>query len=214
MLTPFSLVTTHVLKSAVKPVDVTDDTLDGNLKTFWELESLGIKPRTLYEKFQEQISFKNNRYEVHLPWKTPHPSLPDNYELSRKHLENLLKRLRQDPEVLKEYDSVIKEQLQRGIVEVVEKPSEGGVGKVHYIPHHAVIRTDKSTTKLQVVYNASAKSDGVALNDCLYTGPPLAENIFDALLRFRVNQVALTGDVEKAFLMVGITEEDSYGWMI
>lgn len=89
-----NLVTTHVLKSAVNPVDVTNETLDGNLRTFGELESLGIKPRTLYEEFQEQISFKNNRYEVHLPWKTPHPSLPDNYELSRKRLENLLKRLR------------------------------------------------------------------------------------------------------------------------
>ena len=203
-----NLVTTHVLKSAVNPVDVTNETLDGTLKTFWELEALGIKPRTLYEQFQEQISFKNHRYEVHLPWKTPHPSLPDNYELSRKRLENLLKRLRQEPEVLKEYDSVINEQLQRGIVEVVEKPSEGGVGRVHYIPHHAVIRTDKSTTKLRIVYDASAKSDGVALNDCVYTGPPFAENIFDVLLRFRVNQVALTGDVEKAFLMVRMIEED------
>ena len=203
-----NLVTTHVLKRAVNPVDVTHETLDGSLRTFWELESLGIKPRVLYEKFQEQISFKNNRYEVHLPWKKTHPSLPDNYELSRKRLENLLKRLRQEPEVLKEYDSVIKEQLQRGIVEVVEKPSEGGVGRVHYIPHHAVIRTDKSTTKLRVDYDASARADGVALNDCVYTSPPLAENIVDALLRFRVNQVALTGYVEKAFLMVDITEED------
>ncbi|XP_068739252.1 uncharacterized protein [Montipora capricornis] len=58
---PSNLVTTRVLKSAINPVDVTNETLDGNLKTFWELESLGIKPRTLYEKFQEQISFKNNR---------------------------------------------------------------------------------------------------------------------------------------------------------
>ena len=46
------------------------------------------------------------------------------------------------------------------------------------------------------------------MNDCLYTGPPLAENIFDILLRFRASRVALTGDVEKAFLMVGITKED------
>ena len=203
-----NLVTTHVLKSAVKPVDVTNETLDGTLKTFWELESLGIKPRTLYEEFQEQISFTNERYEVHLPWKTPHPLLPDNYQLSRKRRENLLERLRHEPGVLREYDSVIKEQLHRGIVEVVEKPSEGEVGKVHYIPHHAVIRRDKLTTKLRVVYDASAKSDGVALNDCLYAGPPLAENIFDVLLRFRVNQVALTGDIEKAFLMVGMAEED------
>ena len=42
----------------------------------------------------------------------------------------------------------------------------------------------------------------------MYTGPPLTENIFDVLLRFRANQVALTGDIEKAFLMVGMTEED------
>ena len=47
------------------------------------------------------------------------------------------------------------------------------------------------------MYNASVKSDGVALNDCLYTGQPLAENIYDVLLRFCINQVALTGDVEK-----------------
>ena len=52
------------------------------------------------------------------------------------------------------------------------------------------------------------KSDGVALNDCLYVGPPLAESIFDVLLRFRVYQVALTGDIEKAFLMVGMAEQD------
>ena len=32
-----SLVTSQVLKSAVTPVDFTNETLDGNLKTFWEL---------------------------------------------------------------------------------------------------------------------------------------------------------------------------------
>ena len=129
----------------------------------------------LYEEFQEKISFTNERYEVHLPWKTPHPLLPDNYQyhFSRKRLENLLERLRHEPEVLREYDSVIKEQLHRGIVEVVEKPSEGEVGRVHYIPHHAVIRRDKLTTKLRVLYDASAKSDGVALNDCMQDHPLL-----------------------------------------
>ena len=203
-----NLVTTHVLKSAVKPIDVTNESLDGNLRTFWELESLGIKPKSLYEEFEEKISFENQRYEVHLPWKTPHPILPDNYDLSVKRLTNLLKRLRQDPEVLREYDSVIREQLSKGIVEIVEKPEDGDVGKIHYIPHHAVIRRVKATTKLRVVYDASARTEGASRNDCLYAGPPLAENIFDILLRFRAIRVALTGDVEKAFLMVGMAKED------
>ena len=167
------LVTTHVLKRA----DVTNETLDGNLKTFWELESLGIEPRTLYEEFEEQITFRDNRYTVHLSWKRPYPSLPNNYDLSMKRLENLLKRLRQGPDILREHDTVIKEQLQRGIVQIVEKPCEGEVGKVHYIPHHAVMRRDKATTKLRVVYDASARSNGVLLNDCLHRTAPCRTHI-------------------------------------
>lgn len=42
-----SLVTTHVLKTAVKPLDITNENLDGNLRTFWDLESLGITPRSV-----------------------------------------------------------------------------------------------------------------------------------------------------------------------
>ena len=198
-----NLVTTHVLKTATNPVDITNESLDGSLQRFWDLESLGVRPRSV-----ERITFENDRYEVHLPWKLPHPILPDNYELSIKQWSNLLKRLNQDPEVLKEYDSVIREQLKNGIVKVVEKPADGEVGKTHYLPHRAVIRRDKATTKLTVVYDASARSNGAALNYCLYTGPPLAENIFDILLRFRASRIGLTGDVEKAFLMVGIAEED------
>ena len=79
---------------------------------------------------------------------------------------------------------------------------------VHYIPHHAVIRRDKSTTKLRILYNASAKSDGASLNDCLHAGPALTQRIFDIMLRFRNHRVALVGDIEKAFLMVHMNEAD------
>jgi hypothetical protein len=89
------------------------------------------------------------------------------------------------PDILKEYDVVIKDQMNRGIVEVVGEEDVGEVGKVHYIPHHAVIRRDKETTKLRVVYDASAKSAGTSLNDCLYKGPAMTQNIMDIILRFR-----------------------------
>ena len=162
----------------------------------------------MHEELVETISLKNNHYEVQLPWKSSHPLLPDNYRLSQKRLHGLLKRLRQDPEILREYDSVIKEQIKKGIVELVEEPTQGEVGKVHYIPHRAIIRRDKSTTKLRVVYDASARSSGPSLNDCLHTGPTLTQNILDIILRFRTNKVALTGDIEKAFLMVSMAGQD------
>ena len=79
---------------------------------------------------------------------------------------------------------------------------------VRYIPHRAVIRQDKSTTKLHIVYNALAKQDGASLNDCRYAGPKFGQNIMDIIMRFRVHKVALTADIEKAFLMVSVAEKD------
>ena len=108
-----------------------------------------------------------------------------------------------------EYDRVIKDQLQNGIVERVSSSTSDITGEVHYLPHHAVLRQDKTTTKVRVVYDASAKVGmGPSLNQCLHAGPPMLEHIADILLRFRVHKVAVTADIEKAFLMVGVIEDD------
>ena len=81
---------------------------------------------------------------------------------------------------------------------------------VHYLPHHGVIRQDKQTTKLRIVYDGSAKttSDTVSLNDCLKTGPNLIPKLFDILIRFRWHFIALTADIEKAFLNIEIAPSD------
>ncbi len=143
-----------------------------------------------------------------LPWKDLHPPLPDNHQLSVSRLHGLLRRLRQDPHVLEEYDLTIQQQIGQGIVEVVKRPQDPVAGEVHYLPHHAVIRRDKHTTKLRIVYDASARSQGPSLNDCLFTGPKFDQSILDIVLRFRVHPVALSADIEKAFLMVSISERD------
>ncbi len=69
-------------------------------------------------------------------------------------------------------------------------------------------RHDKQTTKLRNVYDASARFDGPSLNDCLHSGPKFDQRIFDILLRFRAHQVAVTADIEKAFLMVSVARKD------
>ena len=120
----------------------------------------------------------------------------------------MLKRLRQNPEQLLQYDAIISDQIRQGIVEAVKDPAQFEGGKLHYLPHHPVVQLDKDTTKLRIVYDASAKVDGPCLNDCLHKDPKFSQNILDILLRFRLNQVALIGDVEKAFLMISIAECD------
>ena len=73
--------------------------------------------------------------------------------------------------IFEEYDNAIKEPLVKGIVEIVSEPYNASGEHVHYLPHHAVIRNDKETTKMRVVYDASARSMGPSSNDCLYVGP-------------------------------------------
>ena len=138
------------------------DSLEEEIKHFWDLETLGIKhdEPTVYEKFIEDISHNEERYEVKLPFKEDHPLLPDNYHLSKMGLESLLRRLKWKPKVLKHYDEVVKEQLERNIIEPVHFTQQTEVGKVLYLPHRENIRLDKDTTKLHVVYEASAKHHG------------------------------------------------------
>ena len=109
-----TLTATHTLRIDTYPVE---QNLDDQLKRFWELESLGITKDepSVYDKFVQQISFNGQRYQVSLPWRE---NTPDNLELCHRRLDSLLQRLKQNPQLLTEYDSVIRGQLSRGIVEV------------------------------------------------------------------------------------------------
>ncbi len=148
------------------------------------------------------------RYSVGLPWKVAHQQLPSNYANSVARLKSLTNKLKQTPEIFDKYNEVISQQVKDGIVEQVSELEPAG--KIHYLPHRAVIREDAETTKLRVVYDASCKDrkTRVSLNDCLHVGPSLTPMIFDVLLRFRANNVALVGDIEKAFLNIEIHPED------
>ena len=117
-------------------------------------------------------------------------------------MKGQIKRLKRETEVLEVYDSIIKDQLRSGVIERVAELE--GACKVHYLPDQAVIRKDTETTKLRIVYDVSAKEgkNRTSLNDCLYTGPSLNPLLFEILVRFRENRVALVGDIEKAFLYI------------
>lgn len=78
------------------------------------------------------------------------------------------------------------------------------------MPHHPVITPGKSTTKVRIVYDASAKTnkEGNSLNDCLYRGPLILRDLCGLLLRFRLNRTAIVADIEKAFLQVGLQQDE------
>lgn len=182
-----NLACTHSLLIA-KENQTDYELLNESVNNFFNLESIGISPDEpgVYEKFTDDLRFKDHRYEVRLPVKG------DKFN-----------KFKNNAELLNTYDSIFKDQLANGIIErATETP---GVGETHYLPHRAVIRPDKDTTKVRIVFDASAKyKDGRSLNECLFTGPSMNSSLFGVLLRFRGHNTAITGDIEKAFHQISV----------
>ena len=71
------------------------------------------------------------------------------------------------------------------------------------------MKQNRSTTKVQIVYDGSASShDNLWINDCLQVSPNLIPKLFNVMLRFRFHQIALVADIKRVFLMVGVREEN------
>ena len=84
------------------------------------------------------------------------------------------------------------------------------LNRVHYLPRHAVVRKDKITSKVRVIYDGSCNSEGAGplLNQCLHVGPSFGQSILDTLVRLKIYRVPLVGDVEKAFLVVSMAQKN------
>ena len=163
---------------------IVKDSFNSAVSQLWDLERLGIKASDeVHKSFESDISFIDGRYSVNLPWKQGHEPLPSNYGNSLSRMKGQIRRLKREPKVLEEYDSIIKDQLSSGVIESVTELE--GACKVHYLPHQAVISKDAETTKLRIVYDASAKEgkNRTSLNDCLHIRPSLTPLLFETLVR-------------------------------
>ena len=76
------------------------------------------------------------------------------------------------------------------------------------MPHFAIVKPQKVTTKVRIVFDGSAKCDGVSLSDVIHQGPKLKRELFDVLLRFRTNPVAIACDISEMYLRIEIAPGD------
>ncbi|XP_065356280.1 uncharacterized protein LOC135950676 [Calliphora vicina] len=96
---------------------------------------------------------------------------------------------------------------QMGHMSLISNPN---INTPHYFtPHHCVLRPNSTSTKLRVVFDASAvTSTEKSLNDILLVGPTIQDELFLQVLRFRLYKYALTGDITKMYRMFLVHESD------
>ena len=96
-------------------------------------------------------------------------------------------------------DLSIRKQIQLNIIEHASIKDEN---------NRPVIRPDKITSKIRMVYDASAKIYGPSLNECLHIGPSSSRSLYEVLLQFRGHNFAVCADIEKSFLQIGLHPHD------
>ena len=191
-----------------------------SLNNFWELEHMGIKDdrhakwsseeESAVQQFSKSLKFDGERYEVALPWKKDHPELNNNYKQAFKRLQSVETQLRKNEEKALAYSQAINQYLQDGYAEEVKTENDNKEStRVRYLPHHAVYREDKASTKTRIVFDGSCHDGNEAsLNDCVLPGPALQPNLVSVLLRFRSRPIAIMADVRKMFLQIKLAKED------
>lgn len=185
------------------------------LRKFWEVEDLGQVSVLSEEEKQAEECFKSTvarkadgSYLVALPFKLNSSNLGNSYKIAERRYLALERKFKLQPKLKVLYDEVIKEHLDKKYLSEVQV-IKGSVDDAYYIPHHAICREDRATTKLRVVLDASAKTtSGFSLNDILHAGPSLQADLFCILLNLRLFSIAITADVRQMYLCIHVREDD------
>ena len=136
------------------------------LMKFWEIEDLPQSHHFTKEEqaCEQHFQLTTTRNEdglfiVKLPFKEDAIPLGDSFQQAKRRLETLLYRLSKNESLYTRYAAFIKEFLDLGHMEKIpESEIPIATSKSFYLPHHCVLKESSTTTKLRVVFDASAKT--------------------------------------------------------
>ncbi|XP_073835839.1 uncharacterized protein [Musca autumnalis] len=178
------------------------------LTRFWEVEET---PKKVLRSDEDQYCERNymettrrneeGRYVVTLPFKQCE-ELGNSRNIALAQFYRMERKLMKTPEIKEEYDKSILEYLELGHMRKIG-PEEVDRVPNYYLPHHAVIKPDRLTTKLRVVFNASCPSSNkTSLNDILFPGPILQQDLVLQILKWRFFKYAFNADITKMYRQI------------
>ncbi|KAJ8722107.1 hypothetical protein PYW08_004509 [Mythimna loreyi] len=201
--------------------------VDEILKSIWEIEIDKDRHLTKEEKICEEIYQKTTtrnqegRYIVKLPFKTYSPQLNEmststklqtpkgnTKEIAKQRFLQLERKFKKSPDLKKEYTKVINEYIEQGHMEKIPEKEKEIISV--YLPHHAVVRTDKETSRTRIVFDASCKgTNNISLNDELLVGPQLQDDLRNLLMKWRMKRVCFMADIKQMYRQILVTREDA-----
>ena len=182
-----------------------DSTLSNPFETFADDDEPGLSLQD--KKFLSILSdgiTTTPSGNLQLPIPLKDVSLPTNKSAVFTRTKKTLSNLKNQPSKLESCVTSIQKSLDANFIEEVP-PNAPEPSRAWYLPVFCVQHPKKP--KARMVYDASARYQGVSLNDCLYSGPDLNNQLRGVLLRFREQPIAFAADIENMFSNFKVPEE-------
>ncbi|XP_051239353.1 uncharacterized protein LOC127353832 [Dicentrarchus labrax] len=153
---------------------------------------LSIEDRIFLETLDQQ-TYKDeaNTWVAPLPFRSPRNRLPNNRLQAVKRLSSVRRNLDKKPQMKKDFINFMQKIFDANQAEPAPQLTEGQ--ECWYLPLFGVYHPRKPE-QIRVVFDSSAKHEGLSLNDVLLCGPDLNNTLIGVLLRFRKEPVAVTAD--------------------
>ena len=138
-----------------------------------------------------------------LPFRQSRQRLPNNRPQALHRAKLLDSSLKSNSLKRSHFVTFMKEILDSGHAE--RAPPLSSTEECWYLPLFGVYHP-KKPDQIRGVFDASAKYQGVSLNDVLLSGPDLTNSLLGVLIRFRKEPVAMTADIKKMFYCFLVSE--------
>ncbi|VDM14958.1 unnamed protein product [Wuchereria bancrofti] len=151
---------------------------------------------------------EEGRIVVSFPWRPKQDNLrplSDNFALSSARLYSQWNKLQSKPELISRYHQTIQNHIANGIIE----PTTRQHNNEYFLPHQPIWNENSISTKLRVVFDASAKLQGQSsLNEYILRGPVILPQLLGVVMRWRLPPIAIIADIEKAFHQLTLHIDD------
>ncbi|GBN69084.1 hypothetical protein AVEN_251531-1, partial [Araneus ventricosus] len=141
---------------------------DEDVRTFWDLETLGIKVskekemstlnREILKQFHDSYKVIDGRRVVNLPWKKDRSLSSDNYDVSLQRLKSLQKKFK-NTDFQNIYTELMQDYIDKNQVEITQE-TPVNESRTFYLPHHVVKKQKNNNAKYRIVFDGSSHSPG------------------------------------------------------
>ncbi|XP_068246869.1 uncharacterized protein [Palaemon carinicauda] len=197
---------------------VTDYITVESIKKYFELDfsemdlgsvpderGLSFEDTRFVKRCQDDIEFGDGHFQLPMPFRDRNVNLPNNKKQAVSRAKWQRRKMNNSEDYRQQYTAFMDKLFEKGYAYKIPDDEVNKI-PVWYLPHHAVFHPKKG--KIRVVFDCSAKFEGVSLNDVLLQGPNLSNSLTGVLIRFRQEVYAFIGDIEAMLFQKKIPPEN------